>query len=165
MTKQNKTEKQLWPYIVISFAIVFVIAVVIQHWTNTEPETIYSNDTFHSNSVENIVEKYQEVNDQDFVEEIGVVETIVTEIKESFSEAFAKARTELGVGHSFVWEGKEFTTFLVGEDKKQVENLLQIPNEVELTLINNDVDVELVEKGTIEVSELVENQEINQDKK
>ncbi len=60
MTKHNKTEKQLWPYIVISFAIVFAMAVVIQRWTNTKTETVYSNDT-----IENIVEKYQEVDDAD----------------------------------------------------------------------------------------------------
>jgi len=150
MTKHNKTEKQLWPYIVISFAIVFAMAVVIQHWTNTETETVYSNDT-----IENIVEKYQEADD------LGVVD----EIEESFGEAFKKARTELGVGQSFVWEGKEFTTFLAGEGKLKAEELMPIPDENVLPPIGNNVDEELVEKGTIEVSELVENQEINQDSK
>ena len=29
----------------------------------------------------------------------------------------------------FVWEGKEFTTFFAGEEKKQVEELIPIPNE------------------------------------
>ena len=160
MTKQNKTEKQLWPYIVISFAIVFVMAVVIQHWTNSEPKTVYSNDT-----IDNIVENYQEVDDLNVVEEIEVVETVATEIEESFAEAFKKARVEKGIGQSFVWEGKEFTTFLAGEDAKQVEDLLQTSNENELTPVNNDIDDELVEKGIIEVSELVENQEIIQDNK
>ena len=128
MTKQNKTEKQLWPYIVISFAIVFVMAVVIQHWTSMEPETVYSNDT-----IENIVENYQEVDDVDIVEEIEVVETYAIENVESFAEAFKKARVEKGIGQSFVWEGKEFTTFLVGEYTKQVEDMLQTPDENELT--------------------------------
>ena len=160
MTKQNKPEKQLWPYIVISFAIVFVMAVVIQHWTNTEPETVYSNDT-----IENIVKNYQEVDDADVVEEIEAVETVTAEIEESFGETFKKARTELGVGQSFVWEGKEFTTFLAGEGKLKAEELMPIPDENVLPPIGNNVDEELVEKGTIEVSELVENQEINQDSK
>ena len=163
MTKQNKTEKQLWPYIVISFAIVFAIAVVIQHWTNTEPETVSSNDIIQSNSIENIVEKYQEVDDADVVEEIEVVDADATETAESFGEAFKKARTEKGIGQSFVWEGKEFTTYLADEGKVNAEELITTPDENVLPPIGNNVDGELVENGTIEVSELVENQEINQD--
>lgn len=161
MTKHNKSEKPLWPYIVISFAIVFAMAVVIQHWTNTETETVYSNDTSKNNSIENLAENYQEVDDVDIVDEMEVIETVETVVEVSFGEAFSKARTELGVGRSFVWEGKEFTTFLAGEDGKQGEDILQNSNENELAPINNDVDDELVEKSTIEVFELVENQEIN----
>ena len=46
--------------------------------------------------------------------------------EESFGEAFNKARTEKGIGQSFVWEGKIFTTYFADEGKVKAEELMTI---------------------------------------
>jgi len=160
MTKQNKTEKQLWPYIVISFAIVFVMAVVIQHWTTTEPETEYSNDTIQSNSIEDIVDNYQEVDDLVVVEQVNEVEITETEIEESFNEAFARARVELGIGGSFVWDGKKYSTFLAGEANQQVKELIPIPDENELEPVFDTAEEEIDTSDDVIVSNIADNQDV-----
>jgi len=160
MTKQKNTDKKLWPFIVVSFALVFMIGAVAQHLSNDDYETEIAANIVSNEVVKNVVNVVDDNSNE--VAEYSVTPVAETGIIEPFADAFAKARDEFGKGQTFEWNGMKYTTSYAHEIQKSEHELIEIPDEKELTPSPEQVKETLAESNQLDEIEVAENNEVDQ---
>ena len=125
MKQKRKENKNM---IVFTFALGFIVAgsVIYQHISSpeeitvndfSEVSTISATDPFISESDEFETESWKgEVNSIENLNSNEEISPSTIEQEKSFSEAFAEARSLLGSGETFSWNGEEYST-LYAEEK------------------------------------------------
>jgi hypothetical protein len=156
MNKQKNKNKKLWPLIVISFAIVFMIGAVVQHLSKDDYDSKLASNIVSTEVVENVV---RVADIEPVAKETPAVEK---EEIDSFANAFAKARDELGGNQIFEWNGMEYTTSYANEIQKSKQELIEIPDEKELTSTLEQVKETLAESNELVELEVAENNEVDQ---
>jgi len=95
---------------------------------------------------EPVLEEVQEVDDGSEDQEVESKEGEEKKEEQTFDEAFAAAREELGPGKTFKFKGKEYTTWYEGEEKKHNEenNNSNAENQIVRGGNPNSADLEVV---------------------
>ena len=125
--KQKRKENTSMIVFTLALGLIVVGSVIYQHISSSEEitvndfsevSTISATDPFISESDEFETESWKgEVNSN---EEIS---PSIVEQEKSFSEAFAEARSLLGSGETFSWNGEEYST-LYAEEKTEDTSIL-----------------------------------------
>ena len=99
--------------------IVLVAGVVIQNLTSDETDYT-ANEIAQPIVIAETDNDYQSDKIYDIVSaKVNVEETINNNaVVDSFGEAFASARSEIGTGQVFEWNGAKYTTSFLWEEKK-----------------------------------------------
>ena len=113
----NKKKKdKVTPLVTFALFLVFTGALVYQTLPEKEPVILTSQKPLtESIETEWIPETQPEENNDVNEEMIENTKTLNEPIQTTFDEAFAVARSELGKGNTFIWNGNEYTTNLAEE--------------------------------------------------
>ena len=131
--KQKRKENTNMIVFTFALGLIVVGSVIYQHISSpeeitvndfSEVSTISATDPFISESDEFETESWNgEVNSIENLNSNEEISLSTIEQEKSFSEAFAEARSLLGSGETFSWNGEEYST-LYAEEKTEDTSIL-----------------------------------------
>jgi len=131
--KQKRKENTNMIVFTFALGLIVVGSVIYQHISSpeeitvndfSEVSTISATDPFISESDELKTRSWSgEVNTIENSDSNEKISSSIVEQEKSFSEAFAEARSSLGSGKTFSWNGEEYST-LYAEEKTEDTSIL-----------------------------------------
>ena len=147
--KQKRKENTNMIVFTFALGLIVVGSVIYQHVSS--PEKITVNDFSEIGTISNadpIISESDELETGSWNVEVNTIENSdsnekispsIIEQEKSFSEAFAEARSSLGSGKTFSWNGEEYST-LYAEEKTDDTSILA-ENETKSNDVKNHYSV------------------------